>query len=1030
TAISVDYLGTITKPANPSKTGYTFKGWSTLKNSYAAYDFTKQVTSDLTLYAFFDINSYTITFDVDNETSTISVDYLGTVTKPANPSKTGYTFKAWYFNGKEFNFSTPITADITLVAQFEINSYTISFDVDGVITTATVDYLGTVTKPANPSKTGHTFKAWYFNGKEFNFSTPITADITLVAQFEAEKYTITFMVDNETYHTLQVSYGSKATKPKDPTKDGSLFIEWLLDGNTFDFNTNITSNLTLTASFDTLNQYTVTFKVNNTVYDTQTVYENGLVTPPTDPTHETLHFVGWFLEDDTSYDFKTPVLEDLVLIAHFEETVLNITSSSGYTEGLYIEFDKINDLSLSDYAISYKLSSDNSFKNADSQLIREKGNTIRCDIVGLPAGSYDVKITAGSKSMNKNFTVTADDRSGYAHFGNTTGVGAYNNDGSLKSNAVVVYVSDETKNTVTAQIGGKTYTGLSAIIKACTKSSYALDIRILGEIQTTQWNFKEHGTGNTSARQQNLENAFNYVNDTSKWDEKSSSNYSKLNAEDIISKGINSMSSDIAKGITKLEGLTNQVLRNKKADSKTGAYEYDSYYNMLDVAGAYNITIEGIGTDAAIFQWGFAFKKCNSIEIKNIRFYNYTEDAVGFEGASNSDTNYGYYWVHNCTFDLGVNNWDVCYENDKKDGDGSTDVKYCHNVTISYVQYNKTHKTNLIGSSDSALQYNITLHHNYYNNCGSRLPLVRQTNIHMYNNYYYKSSSYSNSIRANCYALVENCYYEGGQNPYETQSNGAIKAYNNIYTSDVKISNSTYKKENTVSSRTQTVSNTCKPDGSTDYSDFDMNPNLFYYDATNKVSKVKNMLAPGDVPQHCKTYSGTLKANAKGLPDSSGGGSQITPIDPDPIIPTGDKVVLSFNDFATASISSTTTVSGLTILPKSGKTAEIKALKSAQTIASTSVSKYIAFGGAGSFNDLSAKFTTTKKANITVYYDSSTAGRYAQLCSDSISTKAETATVSGEVVSYTFTNQEAGTYSVCSYNSSLNIYLIVIEYLE
>ncbi|MDE7105981.1 MAG: InlB B-repeat-containing protein [Anaeroplasmataceae bacterium] len=883
---TVDYNTTVDLPSSPSKTGYTFKGWSTKENSFTEFNVNTKITADTTLYAFFDINTYTVTFKNGSVTvSTKTVDYNATIDLPAGPSKTGYTFKGWSTNETtytQFNASTKITTNTTLYAFFDINTYTVTFK-NGSVTysTKTVDYNTTVELPASPSKTGHTFKGWSTNETtyaEFNASTKITTNTTLYAFFDINTFTVTFKDGNTTLDTQTIDYNSTAALPANPSKTGYTFKGWSTQEASFvefNANTKITSNLTIYAYF--VEVFTVTFNVDGTKTTTQ-VESGNKVTEPATPTKSGYAFTGWYL-NNSKFNFNTPITDSIELVAHFEEAQIEITSYNGYNEGLYFEATPVAGASLSDYSVQYKLASDStsSWKTVDQQLIREQNSKIRCDIIGLPAGSYQVKIAAAGKSITISCEVSEDDRSGYAHFGNTTGVGAYNNNGTLKSNAVVVYVTDATKNTVKATIGGKEYTGLVNIIKACTKSSYALDIRILGEIQTTQWNFKEHGEGNTAERQTNLENTFNYVNNKTGWDEGSSTNYSKLNAEEIISKGINSMSADEAKGITKLNGLTNQVLRNKKPDSKTNAYEYDSYYNMLDVSGAYNITIEGIGTDAAIFQWGFAFKKCNSIEIKNIRFYNYTEDAVGFEGASNTDTNYGNYWVHNCTFDIGVNNWDVCYENDKKDGDGSSDVKYCHNVTISYVQYNKTHKTNLIGSSDSALQYNITLHHNYYNNCGSRLPLVRQTNIHMYNNYYYKSTSYSNSIRAHCYALVENCYYEAGQNPYETQSNGAIKAYNNVYDS-VKLTSSTYKSGNTVTSRTASVTNTCKPDGSTDYSDFDMNSTLFYYDSVNQVSKVKNMLNPNDVPEHCKTYSGVLKANAKGFDTGAS-----TPINPDPI---------------------------------------------------------------------------------------------------------------------------------------------------
>ena len=108
----------------------------------------------------------------------------------------------------------------------------------------------------------------------------------------------------------------------------------------------------------------------------------------------------------------------------------------------------------------------------------------------------------------------------------------------------------------------------------------------------------------------------------------------------------------------------------------------------------------------------------------------------------------------------GINYWDVCNEQDKHDGDGSVDLKGNKNITISYNIFTETHKTGLVGGSDSAKTTNVTFHHNYYLNCGSRLPLGRQAVMHMYNNYYYGSTGTNMSIRAGGYAFIENSIFE------------------------------------------------------------------------------------------------------------------------------------------------------------------------------------------------------------------------------------------------------------------------------
>ena len=547
-------------------------------------------------------------------------------------------------------------------------------------------------------------------------------------------------------------------------------------------------------------------------------------------------------------------------------------------EKLYGVFNKITNAT--DYNAYVKLSSASNYTKLDDQLVREVNGNIRVDAVGLKAGNYNLKfvpVINSAEDTTKQIELTdivveADDRSGYAHFNYSDGVGAYNNDGTLKDNAVVVYVTDSNKNDVEAEIGGKTYKGLANILSKASASE-PLDIRIIGSVKTTQW---DSITYTSSANSTALFN-----------EQKASiggSTSSKIYAETILENKWNSYSNDLANGIETLDGLTSYISYSK---SSKGIEKYDSYWNMMNVQGKSNITIEGIGADATIFQWGLTFSKCNSIEVKNLTFDDYTEDAVGIQGEEGNENNYSTYWIHNCTFEEGVNNWDLSYEKDKADGDGSTDFKYAHNLTISYCKYNGTHKTNLIGSGNDALQYNVTLHHNYYLNCKARLPLVRQSNIHMYNNYYSGTTSTGISARAHSFAFVENCYFDG-KNPYmlayEVKDNvdpigTTIKAIGNEFSNATTTSDSSSNglgiKENGIfiltgsgsskayssnksATRTTNADSTsvCMPDGSTNYSNFDTNSSLFYYDSSKQKSNVTVMNDASELPTLIPTVAG------------------------------------------------------------------------------------------------------------------------------------------------------------------------------
>ena len=214
---------------------------------------------------------FTVTFNTLGGSSIDSVKIKDgeKVTKPTSPTRDGYTFKYWSLqqDGEEYNFDTAVTGDVTLYAVWEENQdqvekYTVSFNTVGgnAIDSVEVEKDGKVTKPANPTKSGYTFKYWSLaqDGEEYDFNTPVTGDITLYAVWEenqdqVEKYTVTFnAVGGSEVSAIEVEKDGKVAKPADPTKDGYIFKHWSLteNGEAYDFNTPVTSNITLYAVWE------------------------------------------------------------------------------------------------------------------------------------------------------------------------------------------------------------------------------------------------------------------------------------------------------------------------------------------------------------------------------------------------------------------------------------------------------------------------------------------------------------------------------------------------------------------------------------------------------------------------------------------------------------------------------------------------------------------------------------------------------------------------------------------------------------
>lgn len=431
---------------------------------------------------------------------------------------------------------------------------------------------------------------------------------------------------------------------------------------------------------------------------------------------------------------------------------------------------------------------------------------------------------------------------------------------------MLIYLTEANKNNVDGK--GKSIAQYLATFKQgdVTKmgNSTPIVIRVIGTVGSATWNLKKYSKGSSNLTEDKIVG----ING-----EQLPKN-SNTTQDELIKGGYNTLNYYPAKlgGDVKCDPINGL---NSKCKYSSG--EYDSCWNDCSVQNVKDITVEGVGEDAEIFQWGFTFKNCNSVEVRNLRFWDYTEDACSFEGSENSTTLEGfkhkYFWLYHNTFDIGINYWDVCPEQDKGDGDGSTDYKYLAYATLSYNRYNNTHKTGLIGGGDSARTACVTFHHNFYNSCDQRCPLGRQANMHMYNNYYKNYGLYAISVRAGAYVFVENCVFESnskGNPPIEL-----VKGSNG--TPSCKVINSTMNKSIKNGVGTAYLYNgndrskqiTCDNDYG---NNFDTNAELFYY--KNGQSDVTEMLATDKVKTEIPEVAGVMKHRSNINIGGSTGGEQ------------------------------------------------------------------------------------------------------------------------------------------------------------
>lgn len=267
----------------------------------------------------------TVTFNANGGTPVDEqvINYNSTVTKPADPTREGYTFKGWKLNDSDYEWSTPVTGNITLTAEWEIKKYTVSFNTNGgsAVAPQTVEH-GNVASVPTSTKEGYGVKYWYTTNENeaYDFTTPVTQDIILTAKWVVA-YTVQFDVpQGSTVSDQLVNEGENATMPV-PTREGYAFEYWYTDDESVPFNfeqTAINDNVTLHAKW--IKTYVVMFNTNGgDELDNQIVKAGERVLKET-PTRKGHTFVGWYkdAEYQEAYDFTTAVTSDFTLHAKWE----------------------------------------------------------------------------------------------------------------------------------------------------------------------------------------------------------------------------------------------------------------------------------------------------------------------------------------------------------------------------------------------------------------------------------------------------------------------------------------------------------------------------------------------------------------------------------------------------------------------------------------------------------------------------------------------------------------------------------------
>ena len=511
--IEIPASGNTTIPSTVSYNGFTFT------SSKHRIDIT---TSGAVSY---NSQSSTITFTVGS-TCTLYVEGTwasGTAGKVylKQGSTSVYTSANSYASGEDLSFNIELAAgtytissdkSIRLTKLYKVvDLVTVTYNTEhGSVTPSKIEKGSKLSSLPELYEEGYVFGGWYSNAactQEFSLDTAISTNTTLYAKwtvYNPDNYvTVTFDtgLSSENIDPVVITKNTKLDNVPELTLSGYRFDGWYTDSSfttTFNPNANITASMTLYAKF--VQQFTVTFKYeDNTTISTITLDKDEHINSTDIPTPKFIYgyeFDNWY-NGNSVFDFNnTAITANITLVAKYNEaaqsSTVQVTASGTSFESLYAEFLQFD--TATEYAVYVKSSTSN-YTKIDDQLIRKYQSTdgsysyYRADAVGLKAGTYTLKIVpiinnaeaTSAQTEVGSLAVEAHDRSGFG-FVNGSSSGAYNDDGTLKSNAQVVYVTNSNKDTVT--LGG--VSGVQNIIIAMKKQktiSTPVAIRFLGNIE-------------------------------------------------------------------------------------------------------------------------------------------------------------------------------------------------------------------------------------------------------------------------------------------------------------------------------------------------------------------------------------------------------------------------------------------------------------------------------------------------------------------------------------------------------------------
>ena len=415
--INTDATQKLTK-STLTRDGYTFKGWSTVAGGSVDYvdeaNYTMGSDAEYTLYAVWEIISYSITYNLDggsisgNRTSYTAETETFTLPKP---TKFGYTFLGWSGTGvsgkqETVTVSNGSVGDKTFTANWKANDYTITLNVNGgnALATTTIDvtFDGDFELPI-PTRTGYEFKGWKYgttliqSGKYNAYDT----SITLVAQWEIINYNLTYNTNGGTLSGQKTDYNintNNFTLPT-PEREGYTFLGWSgtdIDGEkmTVTVSKGSIGERSYTANWQA-NTYKVTFDANGgsvSPASKDIVFDTALTLPT--PTRAGYTFVGWYLNGSKYTASLWTIASNKTLVAEW-----TANTSTAYTVKHYLENANDDGYTLQDTETLYGTTDTTVSPNTKSYTGFNTPSKATVKILGDGTGVLEYRYTRTTKTV-------------------------------------------------------------------------------------------------------------------------------------------------------------------------------------------------------------------------------------------------------------------------------------------------------------------------------------------------------------------------------------------------------------------------------------------------------------------------------------------------------------------------------------------------------------------------------------------------------------------------------------------------------